>query len=141
MVETEEVIEKHGVVFAIWDGEKIQLEKRLKGKYEGEIIIPGGSVESGETLEDHTLPREIKEEYGVDVVKTKKVGIFPSVEDGVLNIRHLYLVTEWNGNLSDPEKNMRKSEHLEATLEEALLICRHPLTQIFLQVIKSELSR
>jgi len=56
----------------------------------------------------------------------------------LLNIRHLYLVTEWEGCLSNPEN---KSIHVEATLKEALRICEHPLTQIFLKVIDKELSR
>ena len=44
MVEARENTEKHGVIFALWDGINIQLEKRDKvgSKYEGFVLVPGG---------------------------------------------------------------------------------------------------
>lgn len=126
-------IEK-GVVFAIWDGTKIQLEKRIKtGEFQGLIIIPGGSIEN-EEKEEKALFREVKEEYGVEVTGFQKLGLFPSLGDNeTLSVRHLYLVTGWDGILSNPEN---KSDHLEASITEALDLCKHPLSQAFLNVIQ-----
>ena len=96
MVERGEQIEKHGVIFALWDGEKIQLEERKKigGKFFGYILVPGGAVEEGETLKE-ALFREVGEEYGVKALSYRKIGIYPNIEDnGILNVRHLYLVTK-----------------------------------------------
>jgi len=139
MLERETLFEKHGVVFALLSGNKIQLEKRIKeDEFEGMIIIPGGKVKPYQTLEE-ALFEEVMQEYGILVKRHKKLGVFPSIENrGILNIRHLYLVTEWEGCLSNPEN---KSIHVEATLKEALKICEHPLSQIFLKVIEKELSR
>jgi ADP-ribose pyrophosphatase YjhB (NUDIX family) len=138
-VEKKMLPEKHGVVFALWDGKHIQLEIRTKeDEFKGMIIIPGGKVKKHQTLQN-TLFDEVKQEYGISVKRYKKLGTYPNIENnGMLNIRHLYLVTEWEGRLSNPEN---KSTHIKATLEEALRICEHPLTQIFLKVIDKELSR
>lgn len=140
MAERKDRSEKHGVIFALWDGKNIQLEKRIKpGKFQGYTIIPGGGVETDETLEEALL-REIREEYGTKVIDYINLGSFPSIEDnGFLNVRHLYLVTEWEGVLSNPEN---KNQHIECSIEEALLVCTHPLSQIFLRKVQQEvLSR
>ncbi len=128
--------EKHGVVFALWDGKTIQLEERLApGNFQGFNIIPGGGVESWETLEE-ALSREVGEEYGVKVLSSKKLGTVPTTEsDGTLDIRHVFLITSWEGELSNPEG---KNKHIEASLGEAFGQCKHPLSQIFLQMIERE---
>jgi len=140
MAERREQIEKHGVIFALWDGEKIQLEERKKigGKFFGYILVPGGAVEEGETLKE-ALFREVGEEYGVKALSYRKIGVYPNIEDnGILNVRHLYLVTKWKGNLSNPENT---NGHIETSIKEAFEVCKHPLSQIFLKRIQKELSR
>jgi hypothetical protein len=49
MAERKEQTKKHGVIFALWDGNKIQLEKRNKptGKFFGYILVPGGELNKG----------------------------------------------------------------------------------------------
>lgn len=44
MSERRELIEKHGVIFVLWDGKTIQLERRSEttDKFFGFTIIPGG---------------------------------------------------------------------------------------------------
>lgn len=78
MKERRTVSEKHGVIFALWDGMKIQLEGRtMPGiKFYGYTIVPGGAVEISETLEE-ALSREVREEYGVEVLEYKKLGFIP----------------------------------------------------------------
>ena len=134
MVERGGYNKKQGVVFALWDGAKIQLEKRIQpGKYQGLTIIPGGASEKDETTEE-ALFREVKEEYGIEVTNFQKLGLFPSLESNhTLNIRHLYLVTGWSGVLSNPEN---KNDHLEVSISEAFDLCKHSLTQAFLVVIQ-----
>lgn len=134
MIERGGYNKKQGVVFALWDGTKIQLEKRIKkGKFQGFTIIPGGAVEKDETIEK-ALFREVREEYGVEVTDFQKLGLFPSLEDNnTLNVRHLYLVTSWSGVLSNPEN---KNDHLETSITEAVDLCKHPLSQAFLVVIQ-----
>ena len=132
-------MEKHDVIFVIFDGQKIQLEERVKKEdvFYGYTTIPGGKMESGETLES-ALEREVDEEYGVKVLKSRKLGIIQSVErDGRLNFRHVYIVSEWGGNLSNPEGRNR---HLEATIQEAKEICIHPISQRILDLVEEGLS-
>lgn len=134
-LEQETPIERHGVVFALWDGKHIQLEKRLQGDFEGFIIIPGGGVEEGESPDTAEF-QEIAEEYGVILKRSTYLGSYTEESPNLRNTRYVFLVTEWSGKLSNPEG---KNEHLEATLEEAFDMCKNPLTQIFLNMVQKEI--
>jgi len=134
-VEREILPEKHGVVFALWDGKHIQLEKRLAGNFEGFVIIPGGGVEEGESPDTAEF-REIYEEYRVLLKRSTYLGSYTEEGPNLINTRYVFLVTEWGGKLSNPEN---KNEHIEATLDEAFKICKNPLTQIFLNMVQKEI--
>jgi 8-oxo-dGTP pyrophosphatase MutT (NUDIX family) len=124
-----------GVIFCLYDGENIQLEKRLKEKQglQNFIIIPGGEIEAGED-EVTALKREIKEEYGIETITFfKKLG----VAAGTGNV---YLVTNWVGDPKAPEADLGKSVHMEATLEDARILCKHPVTQEILDLLDKELA-
>jgi len=127
MVETEEFPEKHGVIFALFDGEKIFLEKRIErsDRLFGYTIVPGGGLEKGETVEE-ALIREVVEEFGVRPIKYIKLGDVFNSDIGVLNVGHVYIVTEWKGEIDNPEG---RNEHLTETLAEARNLCAHPVTQ------------
>lgn len=135
MSERESSSEKHGVVFALWDGKHIQLEKRLVGNFEGFIIVPGGGVEEGESPDTAEF-QEIAEEYGVLLERSTYLGSYTEESHGLINTRYVFLVTKWGGKLSNPEN---KNEHIEATLDEAFKICKNPLTQIFLNMVQKEI--
>ena len=135
-----QTLEKFGVVFVLWDGKNIQLEKRTeKGdKFQGLTIVPGGAVEGQETYR-WAVDREVREEYGVKIIRAEDIGKIREVEEnGVVNYRHVFLVTEWEGPLSNPEN---RNIHIEATLQDARIMCKHPITQQILDLVETNLLR
>lgn len=139
--ENKEKIVKHGVVFIIFDGEKIQLEKRLKkdDEYFGYFLIPGGKVEYGE-CPNATLAREIREEYAFTHIKGEELGLITSFREGVENSRHVYVVDAWKKDekLYNIEK---RNMHLAVTPAEARKLCKHPISQLILDMFDEYLLR
>lgn len=131
--------ENHWVIHALYRDGKLQLEKRTEpgASMFGYVIVPGGSIKVGETQEEAML-REAGEEYGVIPLVYKKLGIvYNRSSSGSLDFRHIYIVTEWEGELKNLEN---RNEHIEATLEEARELCKHPISQQTLNLIEKELS-
>jgi 8-oxo-dGTP diphosphatase len=64
--------------------DKILLIKRRTVPFSGYWALPGGRVDSGETVEQ-TIVREVKEETGLDVAVMRKTGEYheQGVQDGV----------------------------------------------------------
>jgi len=64
--------------------DKILLIKRLTVPFKGYWALPGGRVDSGETVEQ-TVVREVKEETGLDVAIVTNVGGYheQGLQDGV----------------------------------------------------------
>jgi 8-oxo-dGTP diphosphatase len=64
--------------------DKILLIKRATVPFKGYWALPGGRVDPGETVE-HTIVREVKEETGLTVEITCKLGDYheQGVQDGV----------------------------------------------------------
>jgi 8-oxo-dGTP diphosphatase len=64
--------------------DKILLIKRRTVPFKGYWALPGGRVNSGETVEQ-TIVREVKEETGLDVAIVTKVGDYheQGAQDGV----------------------------------------------------------
>lgn len=138
--EKKEITEKKGVIFIILNNGKIQLEKRVKlgDQFFGHTIIPGGGIKQDESQQT-ALCREVIEEYGALPLRFKKIGeIVSSEEGGLINTRHVYLITKWLGVLGNPEK---KNPHLEVDFVTAKSICRHPVSQQVLNLLDEELSR
>ncbi len=138
--ERREEITKNSVVFFIFDGENIQLEKRIrrKDRYYGYVLIPGGKCEGGESPQT-ALAREIREEYGISYIQGEELGlVVVSEDDGTTSCKHLYLINYWKGRIQNPEK---KDIHLSATLDEARSLCKHPVSQIFLDLLEKRLLR
>ena len=63
---------------------KILLVKRATVVFKGYWALPGGKVDSGETVE-HTVVREVKEETGLDVEIVRRMGEYheSGVQDGI----------------------------------------------------------
>lgn len=67
------------VVFSA--GNEILLIKRGKAPHYGRWMVPGGTLEWGETLEDAVL-REVREETGIDIEIEKFVEIIEAITPG-----------------------------------------------------------
>ncbi len=133
------MFENHWVICAFVKNGKIQLEERteLDKPMFGHVIVPGGTVESRETIEEACM-RESEEEYGVRPVEYRKIGIvFNTSSKGTLDFRHVFLITDWSGELTNKEN---RNKHLSATLSEAKTVCKHPVTQEILDLIDKELA-
>lgn len=139
MAERKESAERHGVIFALVKDGLIQLEERVQfGKWFGLTIVPGGHVEQSETVEE-AIFREVKEEYNSTPVEYKYLGHIMDTDSNLnLHIRHVYLITDWEGELLNPEG---RNNHISLSIEDAEKICTHPISQKALSMINDELSR
>lgn len=73
----------------------------------------------------------------------ERLGTVRSIDIGIgaaaiLNFRHVYKVTGWEGVLRNPEG---KNEYIEVTLKEARVLCKHPISQKILDLVEASLSR
>jgi ADP-ribose pyrophosphatase YjhB (NUDIX family) len=80
-----------GVV--IRDG-KVLLIRRGKAPLRGRWMIPGGTVESGESLEQ-ALVREVFEETGVVVRPREMLAIFEQIQHAGGKVLHHYVIVDF----------------------------------------------
>jgi len=100
-----------GVVVA--DG-RVLLIRRGKAPLLGRWSIPGGTVESGETLEQ-ALVREMAEETGLDVAPVQLLTVFDRIDrDGDRVVFHYVIVDYLCRCLSPPATARAGSDALEA---------------------------
>ena len=59
----------------LYEGNKIVLIRRKNPPYQGELALPGGFVDIGETVENACI-REAREETNVNVKINKLIGVF-----------------------------------------------------------------
>lgn len=88
---------------------KILLVKRGTVVFKGYWALPGGRVDSGETIEQAVV-REVKEETGFDVKIVKKIGEYHEigVQDGIEYDYHpaCFLVKPMGGKIRRQEKEI-----------------------------------
>lgn len=131
---------KNSVIFILFDGKNIQLEKRVEqnDKYLGHFLVPGGKVEPGEGP-NAALIREVREEYGLTHIKGEELGLVVVSEGVVESCKHVYLIDQWKEwKLMNPEK---RNAHLSVSLEKARHICKHPVTHAVLDLFEDYLLR
>ena len=103
-----------GVVVA--DG-RVLLIRRGKAPLLGRWSIPGGTVESGETLEQ-ALVREMAEETGLDVVPVQLLTVFDRIDrEGDRVVFHYVIVDYLCRCLSAPAAARAGSDALEVVRE------------------------
>jgi ADP-ribose pyrophosphatase YjhB (NUDIX family) len=75
---------KTATAVIVFPGKRILLVKRATVPFKGYWALPGGRCEPGESPEEAVV-REVKEETGLDIVVTGKIGeyIERGVKDGV----------------------------------------------------------
>jgi len=92
-----------GVGGVVIRGGKVLLIQRGKEPLKGRWVIPGGTVELGETLED-AVAREVREETGIVVRPREVVLVFDRIErrDGAVAYHYVvidYLCDDLGGTL------------------------------------------
>src|SRR5882762_3186620 len=79
----------------ILDGARVLLVKRGQEPLKGEWSLPGGAVESGETL-DAALAREVREETCLDVVVGPVVEVLDSIRrDAEGRAEYHYIIIDY----------------------------------------------
>jgi 8-oxo-dGTP diphosphatase len=74
--------------------ERVLLIRRGKEPLRGRWVIPGGTVEPGETLED-ALVREMQEETGLSVRAGEILLVFDRILKEGENIRYHYVIVDY----------------------------------------------
>ncbi len=80
-----------GVV--VRDGRAL-LVRRGKPPLYGRWVVPGGTVELGETLEE-ALVRELREETGLDVEPVEVLTVFDRIERDAAGVAYHYVIVDY----------------------------------------------
>lgn len=83
-----------GVGAVVVRGSEVLLIKRGKDPLRGRWLVPGGTVELGETLAEAVV-REVREETGLDVVPGEVVFVFDRIDRDATGIRYHYVIIDY----------------------------------------------
>ena len=93
--------------------------RRKNSPAKGQWWFPGGRIRKGETLEE-ALYREVKEETGLEVIKSKLVNVYSRIFDGRHDITIAYLCN------CKGDKIVLNNEHSEYKYFKSLPKSIHP---------------
>jgi 8-oxo-dGTP diphosphatase len=83
-----------GVGAVVLRGCEVLLIKRGKDPLRGRWLVPGGTVELGETLQEAVV-REVREETGLDVVPREVVLVFDRIDREGTELRYHYVIVDY----------------------------------------------
>ena len=83
-----------GVGAVVLRGREVLLIKRGKEPLRGRWLVPGGTVELGETLQEAVV-REVREETGLDVVPREVVLVFDRIDRDGAGVRYHYVIVDY----------------------------------------------
>jgi mutator protein MutT len=83
-----------GVGAVVIQGDKVVLIRRGKEPLRGRWVVPGGTVELGETLEE-ALVREMREETGLEVAPRELLTVFDRIERREGRVRYHYVIVDY----------------------------------------------
>ena len=108
--------------------DEILLIKRRTVPFSGYWALPGGRVDSGETVEQ-TIVREVKEETGLDVAIVRKVGEYHEKgEQGGFEYDYYpacFLVKVMGGEIKRQESEIEEIKHFSLDAVPAALAFEH----------------
>jgi len=93
--------------------------RRQNSPAKGQWWFPGGRIRKGETLEE-ALYREVKEETGLEVIKSKLINVYSRIFDGRHDISIAYLCK------CQGDKIILNNEHSEYRYFKSLPKSIHP---------------
>ena len=73
---------------------RVLLVRRGKAPLRGRWVVPGGTVELGETLEQ-ALVREVEEETGLTVKPTEVVAVFDRIQRAAAGVEYHYVIIDY----------------------------------------------
>jgi mutator protein MutT len=86
------------VALIVLDGDRMLLERRGLDKetFPGVVVVPGGHVEKGETLEE-ACKRELKEELDLESSKFRFLEMHPFETPIEVQHVHYFVCEDWKG--------------------------------------------
>jgi mutator protein MutT len=118
---------------------RVLLIRRGKEPLRGRWVIPGGAVESGETLQE-ALVREVLEETGVTVAPRDVVTVFDRIERSGDEVRYHYVIVDYLCDFVSGEPRAG-SDALDAAFVAREDLGRYDLPPMALEVVLDGFAR
>jgi mutator protein MutT len=118
---------------------RVLLIRRGKQPLYGRWVVPGGTVELGETLEE-ALVRELREETGLEVEPLELLTVFDRIERDGERVLYHYVIVDYLCHRCSGEARAA-SDALEVAWASASDLERYDLPPKALEVVRQALAR